>query len=123
MVTKEQLSKLVMKKPLPRIVVTIEMGVIVFNGHSKTVGTIANNHQTVTKRRMTPRVFSYLSTSTIHVPLASFLSRYVVNIVTCSFLLLLCPLSNSLPFVFSPMLLLFLVIMRGSVSKERKKRS
>jgi hypothetical protein len=84
MVTKEQLSKVVMKKPLPRIVVTIEMGVIIFNGHSKMIGTIANGHQSVTKRPMTPRVFSYLSTSTIHVPLDSFLSRYVVNIVKCS---------------------------------------
>jgi hypothetical protein len=95
------------------------MGAIVFNGHPKTVGTIADGHQTITKTPTTPRVFSYLSTSIVHVPHASFLPHYAVNIVKCSFLLLLCSFSYLLPFVFNPMMLSFLVIMKGNVSKER----
>jgi hypothetical protein len=43
MVIKEGLSKVVLKKQLPKITTTIEKGVTVFNGYPKTVKTIANS--------------------------------------------------------------------------------
>jgi hypothetical protein len=88
-----------MKKPLPRIVVTSEMGVTIFNGHLKTIRTIAKGHQSVTKRLMTLRVFSYLNTSIVHVPLASFFVFLCCQYCQVFIFLLLCPLSYSFPFV------------------------
>jgi len=88
------------------------------------VKTISNNHikqtvSTITKSPLALRTFSYVSTTTIHVPPISFLFHYVANIIRCSFPSLFCPLSHSMHFVFGPLFVSFSVIMRGSVSKEK----
>ncbi len=88
------------------------------------VGTISNDHIRLTilaiiKSPLTFKVFSYLSTTIVHVPPISFLSHYVVNIVRCSFPPLFYPLSYSLPFVFGALFVSFSVIMKGSMSKEK----
>jgi hypothetical protein len=105
MVTKEGLSKAIMKKQLRSIIITIERGVIVSNSYLKIIKIVANGLQTITKRSLTLKVFSYLNTSTIHVPPTDFLSHYVISIVRCSFPFLLCPLSYSLLFISGPMLI------------------
>ncbi len=88
------------------------------------VKTISKNHlrQIITERLITFKVFSYLSTSTTHVPLANFLARYVVNIVKCSIPPLFFPLLHVLFFVSGPLFLSFLVIMKGNVSKEKAEK-
>jgi hypothetical protein len=127
MIIKEKLSKVVTKEPLPRKAVITETGKIithVFDNYSKMVRIVSNGHlrQIVTERPSTFRVFSYLSTSIVHVPLAKFLCCYVVNIVKCSIPPLFFPLLHVLLFVFGPLFLSILVIMRGNVSKQKAKK-
>ncbi len=82
---------------------------------------VSKNHlrQIVTERTPTIRVFSYLSTFNVHVPLAIFLSHYVVNIVKFSIPLLFSSLLHVLPFVSSSLFLSFSIIMKRNVSKEK----
>ncbi len=101
-----------------------EIVTTIFNGYQKMIKTVSNSHirltiLAVTESPLTLRVFSYLNTSIVHVPPTNFLFHYVVGVLRCSFPLLLCPLLYLLHFIFSPLFLSFLVIMRGSVSKGK----
>jgi hypothetical protein len=101
--------------------------ITIFNGYLQIVEIISHGHLrltvlAITKSPLTLRVFSYLNTSTIHVPPTNFLFHYVVGVVRCSFPLLLCLLSFFFPFVSNPLFLSFSVIMRGSVSKEKTEK-
>jgi len=127
MVIKEQLSKKVMKQPLPKKIIiskTNETIIFIFNGYQKLIETVSNDHikqtvSTITKGPFALKTFSYVSIVIVHVPPTSFLFRYPTTIIRCSFPFLFYPLSHSLHFVSSPLFVSFLIIMRGSVSKEK----